>query len=354
MLVCAVDGWPLAADDSLEERRYYAQNWRSDVAAVLTESGRQVEQIRYGAYGLPWGLPAGDLNADGDNDAGDLSAANTLITASQYDVRADINLDGVLNTSDTAIYPAFTLGRGVISSLANNNRKGYAGYELTGGSIADIWHVRHRVMHTGLGRWIQRDPAGYVDGASLVQYARSMTIVSVDPTGLQATASFCGDGLFCYNLWGSLTNRAATDLAACTAANGVPSMVNWTIPANAAVCAAGCIVSTIAYPVCVLICLGLTETGQGLIAIWGQSNCLAAFRDASNAANVAYCACLAKRARVCLPSSRGEDGYRGVNCTGSGVIQPPNAPIWPDGPSDKTPGEPLLNRSFRLGLDGRL
>ena len=36
-----------------------------------------------------------------------------------------------------------------------------------------------------LGRWMQRDSAGYVDGASLYQYERSDAASGVDPTGLQ-------------------------------------------------------------------------------------------------------------------------------------------------------------------------
>ena len=36
-----------------------------------------------------------------------------------------------------------------------------------------------------IGRWMQRDPAGYVDGASLYQYERSDAASGVDPTGLQ-------------------------------------------------------------------------------------------------------------------------------------------------------------------------
>jgi hypothetical protein len=44
--------------------------------------------------------------------------------------------------------------------------------------------MRHRTYDPALGRFIQRDPAGYLDGMSLYQYARSSPAVLSDPMGL--------------------------------------------------------------------------------------------------------------------------------------------------------------------------
>jgi len=44
---------------------------------------------------------------------------------------------------------------------------------------------RNRMLHPGLGRFMQRDPLGYVDGMSLYQYVGSSPINWVDPFGLQ-------------------------------------------------------------------------------------------------------------------------------------------------------------------------
>ncbi len=190
-----------AADDTLDERHDSAQNWRADVSAVLTDTGKLVEFTKYTAYGLPWGLPAGDLNADGQITAGtDQALAEDLDTNNTYDVRADIDLDGDVDTADvTAIanLVGTQLGRGKLSRLDVDSRKGYAGYENTGGAIGELWHVRHRVLHTGLGRWIQRDPAGYVDGANLAGYTRSNPVRYGDPRGLLKSASLCEDASLC-------------------------------------------------------------------------------------------------------------------------------------------------------------
>jgi len=44
--------------------------------------------------------------------------------------------------------------------------------------------ARYRNYHPTLGRWIERDPEGYVDGMSLYQYCRSNPVGMTDPTGL--------------------------------------------------------------------------------------------------------------------------------------------------------------------------
>jgi len=46
------------------------------------------------------------------------------------------------------------------------------------------YHVRHRVLDPDTGRWLTRDPAGYVDGMNLHEYARSAPMDLVDPMGL--------------------------------------------------------------------------------------------------------------------------------------------------------------------------
>ena len=57
--------WATAsADGVLEERRVYCQNWRGDISAVITDTGKMVEWVKYSAYGVAMGLPCGDTNSD--------------------------------------------------------------------------------------------------------------------------------------------------------------------------------------------------------------------------------------------------------------------------------------------------
>jgi RHS repeat-associated protein len=53
---------------------------------------------------------------------------------------------------------------------------------------SDLYHVRHRTYHPTLGRWLQRDPAGYVDGMGLYEYVSSEPIMARDPRGLEGEA----------------------------------------------------------------------------------------------------------------------------------------------------------------------
>jgi RHS repeat-associated protein len=74
----------------------------------------------------------------------------------------------------------------VLASRALRNRKGYAGYEGDS-SLSAVWHVRHRVLESRLGRWLRRDPLGYVDGMSLSAYVGCLPVAVIDPTGGQGS-----------------------------------------------------------------------------------------------------------------------------------------------------------------------
>ena len=69
-----------------------------------------------------------------------------------------------------------------------DNRILYAGYRFD--AETGLYHVRHRMYHPTLGRWIQRDPAGYVDGMGLYAYVASEPTVRTDPLGKQGFPDF--------------------------------------------------------------------------------------------------------------------------------------------------------------------
>ncbi len=175
-----------------DERVYYAQNWRGDVSALLTDTGSMIEWVKYSAYGVPYALPAGDTDSDGSWDAADEGRIATFIEeGGTYDVRLDADLDGTVDYDDPTHADSIaggyqTLGRGVLSSPAVANRVGYAGYRYDPtfkGAGRTIYHVRHRVYDADVGRWTRRDPLGYVDGMSLYEYVASRPVIGVDPRG---------------------------------------------------------------------------------------------------------------------------------------------------------------------------
>lgn len=189
--------WEDSADATLEERTYYCQNWRADVIALMTSGGVLINQVRYDPYGKPFGISKTDLDADGDVDAADYTVYSGYYSASTMPW-ADWNWDGTKNTTDTIAYLSdragdVGLGRGDLSYAYSRtggaNRKGYAGYEidpvLTGSEgWESVYHIRHRVLLSQLGRWTRRDPIGYVDGPSLYHVVASAPLLYVDPAGL--------------------------------------------------------------------------------------------------------------------------------------------------------------------------
>ena len=187
----ANSGWTSAADGTLEERRYYCQNWRADVSAIITSGGLIVEWAKYSSYGIPFGLPGGDTDSDGDCDATDITQIQTWIDAPAYDVRGDINLDGSVNATDKSLainnYQGTTSGWNVLSAAVVANRIGYAGYQQD--INLDLDHVRNRVLEPHLGRWTRRDPLGYVDGMGLYEYLSSHPLPANDPNGLASGQS---------------------------------------------------------------------------------------------------------------------------------------------------------------------
>ena len=175
--------WTAASDGTLEDRSYLCQNWRADVSVIVGSSGKIREWVKYSAYGTPIGLPVGDTDSDGDCDGTDRSQVQTWINGSVYDVRGDVDFDGVVNSTDKSSLVASTLGRGVLSGTGVVNRKGYAGYEALSGLAGGKWLARNRLVDSQLGVWLRRDPVGYVDGVSLYAYCQYMPIVCDDPYG---------------------------------------------------------------------------------------------------------------------------------------------------------------------------
>jgi RHS repeat-associated protein len=204
----ASTAWASASDGNLEERTYVCQNWRADVVALLDDTGARVEGARYSSYGVPFGIPRADVNADGTVDSSDASAVSAAsgksVGQTGYEVRLDIDLDGDVDAADSAIVTSDTgntLGRGALSSDPTTSggvgfRAGYAGYRWDDAAVK--WHVRRRVLDPESGRWMKRDDAGYVDGGSLFEYVQSRPVILVDLSGTSGCQNWWRPGCF---LW---------------------------------------------------------------------------------------------------------------------------------------------------------
>jgi RHS repeat-associated protein len=58
----------------------------------------------------------------------------------------------------------------------------YCGYRFD--PETGLYNVRNRIYDYSLGRWLQRDPKGYVDGMGLYEYVGGCPLTHLDPTGM--------------------------------------------------------------------------------------------------------------------------------------------------------------------------
>ena len=151
------------------------------------------ERTRYDAYGIGTHRFGYDVNDDGPVNSGDSTALNALIGKhiyeTDYDVAMDLNRDGVISKLDVNILSAAgtiaALGAGEISdrsSTGPDNVFGYDGYVFA--PELQRYCVRFRWYDPSTGRWMEKDPVGYRDSTSLLEYVRSRATLIADPSGL--------------------------------------------------------------------------------------------------------------------------------------------------------------------------
>jgi len=122
----------------------------------------------------------------------------TLDETVYYTTDANMNVTALVDTSGTVLErvvydpygnPTFYDGSWTTPAATSSydNVVLYCGYHLD--PETGLYHVRHRMSHASLGRWNQRDPAGYVDGMGLYEYVWSAPIGNLDPSGLSLITS---------------------------------------------------------------------------------------------------------------------------------------------------------------------
>lgn len=190
-----------------------------------TLGGTQLRRIRYSTYGVPHAPAAGDIDGDGSTATSDLTALLAAWGSSYgdmaYHAAADVDLDGSIGTSDLLIVQAnFSTQpeRGVLQRTGAAGVGGGASLRVGfGGSLYDaaigLYLMRNRWYDPRLGRFITRDPAGYVDGMSLYQYVRGNPLVYFDPFGLFAD-TYVGKFLNRAGELASDIKETATDMVA--------------------------------------------------------------------------------------------------------------------------------------------
>jgi len=147
---------PILRDDFtvygvMDGRIYYLTDANFNVTALVDEvdvdSWQVVERYMYDPYGAVTVLDGGP--ADPDNPGG------------EGDTEWDPDPNGVSDHLNPILYCGYY-------------------YDLETG----LYHVGRRSYHPYLGRWMQRDPIGHIDGMSLYEYCRTRPGAGTDPSGL--------------------------------------------------------------------------------------------------------------------------------------------------------------------------
>jgi len=134
-----------------------------------------------------------DRDADGNAATGDLGAAASgmeqrvyYLTDGNFNVTALAGTDGAV--LERYAYDAYGQPRVYDPNWAARQSSSYANAILFCGYFRDaetgMYHVRNRYYHPQLGRWMSRDPIGYVDGMGLYEYVGGCVTAFTDPTGL--------------------------------------------------------------------------------------------------------------------------------------------------------------------------
>jgi RHS repeat-associated protein len=160
---------------------------------LVTNDGAVAERVTYAAYGEARHHLKADITGDGGVDGDDLGqvlgAFGTAIVDPFYRSEADINRDGFINGDDLGqVLGAFgpPLAKGALSLPEVDNAVGWDGYVFDRES--GLYTVRFRTYETVLGRWIERDPAGYADGGNLQIMVADSPMSGLDPSGLKRIA----------------------------------------------------------------------------------------------------------------------------------------------------------------------
>ncbi|TVQ31530.1 MAG: hypothetical protein EA376_09340 [Phycisphaeraceae bacterium] len=201
-----------------EAQHYYLTDALFSPVALVTHTGALAERVSYTPYGVARHHWAHDVNGDGavTTNSGDPTsdvslandALNETIADAGYNVDADVNRDGVVNSTDVnaiTAAAAAALPDGLVSDAdagggGADSPLTLAGYVFNAETKKSL--VRHRTLSHELGRWMQYDPLlrgqnsaiqsflqtatqlNQADTLNAMQYARSSPTTRIDPSGL--------------------------------------------------------------------------------------------------------------------------------------------------------------------------
>ncbi len=188
-----------------DDNFFYLTDVMFSVRAVVDGTGLLHTRLDYTPYGVAMHGKAADVNGDGALTFADIGIASQNYNAgtplqpgqTNYDPDADLLGAGADYSLFLSRYTAYSSGPSFNDGWIDNpnddvngpdNSVGYDGYwfDLAGATEATstgLYMVRFRVYDPKLGRWLQRDPLGYIDGTNCYLAVRGNPTAYTDPTG---------------------------------------------------------------------------------------------------------------------------------------------------------------------------
>jgi len=172
-------------DVTYEDTRYHLTDALFSTVVITNQAGAISERVSYSPYGKARHHRTADLNGNGGVDSADQLL---LFNAWGDGFFADLNRDGTVDSADLLI---LSTNWGAAESpgrlSVTDNTIGFAGYVFNAEfDDAGLYTVRYRPYEPELGRWLSRDPLGYVDGMGVYEYVRGMPTIRRDSFGLES------------------------------------------------------------------------------------------------------------------------------------------------------------------------
>lgn len=195
--VASDGGSPDYTDTGDRTSDYALSDLQFSVVALVAGDGTLVQRLSYDAFGEARHQPARDINGDGAVDATDWNIArgaqNKSIGQTGYNPDADWDRNGTVSSTDVSQFgsanyvAAARLGQ--LAPAGTDFNIGFGGYVFNSETGIYTVRFRHYDPSAGLGRWLERDPAGYVDGGNLYEYVQGDPLDATDPYGLLTDVS---------------------------------------------------------------------------------------------------------------------------------------------------------------------
>jgi RHS repeat-associated protein len=202
-------------ENNCEQFFYALQDANYNVLGLVSSAGTLLERYEYTPYGqrtvFSHGYSPADFNHDGEVDSTDSAllfyaiAYGTEPADSIYDLSGDGEVTTSYDINPFNTYAAQALSADsdplvtYATAMSYRNRASVTALGQTAlcdvghqglihdeelGSFGGLIHNRARNLHPNYGRFMQRDPLGYVDGMSVYEYVKSSPVVRLDSDGL--------------------------------------------------------------------------------------------------------------------------------------------------------------------------